>query len=473
MANEVVFKLFRTYAHPYVYDRHTNTIIRLTEDEFSELQNIENRKIIADDSLVVRNHQEYGNLMPNAVKRIEHPFTTIIEHSTNKRMRQLTLQVTQQCNLRCTYCQFSGNYYDNYRTHENNRMSWETAKNAIDFFLERSVETKSVVVSFYGGEPLLEFELIKRCVAYVHSKTEGQRVEFLMTTNGTCFTDSIVDFLKENNFGISVSIDGSRENHNLARKFASGEGSFDVIVQNIKKIRNKYPSYGSRISIMATVSPEINLSETMEYFEKDDTFEGLHITYNAINPVSLSRDLIYDENYNRIYYYEHMKMLFNLIGALDADCVSPLVEMTKLEIQRRYRSMNGAAIPAAIHSAGTCMLGVNRLFVNVDGVLYPCERINENVKFFRIGSLTTGLDINHMQKMLNTGKLTVDRCSDCWNLRQCSFCISELELTFDAEPTASDLVLKCEPGYAKTLVNMHEIAVLQEYGFDSNESEGY
>lgn len=171
----------------------------------------------------------------NVVEKIEHPGTEIIEHYIKTRIQQLTLQVTQQCNLRCDYCAYSG-IYDRNRIHSKLRMSFETAKKAIDFFLERSVERLDIFVSFYGGEPLLEFELIKQCVEYINNQAEGKRINYIMITNGTLLSDKVVDYLVENNFALSVSLDGSKE-HDVNRKFVNGEGSFDTIINNIKRIQ--------------------------------------------------------------------------------------------------------------------------------------------------------------------------------------------------------------------------------------------
>ncbi len=125
----IIFKTFRTYAHPYVYDRHTNAVVMLTEDEYKELAAVEKGDLAAEDSAVIKRYQEYGMFVPNVVEIIQHPNYNLIESYLETRLTQLTLQVTQQCNLRCAYCAYSG-IYDGNRTHSNNRMEWEVAKKA-------------------------------------------------------------------------------------------------------------------------------------------------------------------------------------------------------------------------------------------------------------------------------------------------------------------------------------------------------
>jgi len=89
MSSEVIFKTFRTYRHPYLYDRHTNSLVRLGEDEYAELASVEKGRLAAEQSVVVAKYQGQGLLMPNVVEKIEHPATAIIESYIKNRMRQL------------------------------------------------------------------------------------------------------------------------------------------------------------------------------------------------------------------------------------------------------------------------------------------------------------------------------------------------------------------------------------------------
>ena len=106
-----------------------------------------------------------GLLHETILNDIEHPETENLEMLSNHYIEYLILQVTQQCNLRCKYCAYSGNYYN--REHSSERMSFDIAKKAIDFYLERSDSANELRLGFYGGEPLLEYELIKKCVDYI------------------------------------------------------------------------------------------------------------------------------------------------------------------------------------------------------------------------------------------------------------------------------------------------------------------
>lgn len=105
----------------------------------------------------------------------------------------LVLQVTQKCNLRCSYCVYSGDYKN--RNHSQKEMSWETAKEAVDYLYGHSMSSEDIYISFYGGEPLLMFRLIKEVVEYVKREYCQRTVHFNLTTNGTLFTPEIVQYL--------------------------------------------------------------------------------------------------------------------------------------------------------------------------------------------------------------------------------------------------------------------------------------
>ena len=295
----IIFKTFQTFKHPYLYDRHTNSIVILSKNEYKELKDVENGLLSYDESNVVKKYQNVGMLIPNVITTIEHSSTIPIESYINTRAKQLTLQVTQQCNLRCEYCTYSGIYNRN-RTHSSKRMSWEVAKKSIDFFLKRNIAISEIVIGFYGGEPLLEFDLIKKCVKYAKQQVEGKTIVFNMTTNGTLLNDEIVDFLVEHDFKLSISLDGSKSEHDKNRKFLNGQGSFDIIINNIQRIKQRYPEYDQKLTIMTTVNPHIDIDCVLEFFNSSEIFTDKFIMFNSMKETSLDDELEYSNHYYQI-----------------------------------------------------------------------------------------------------------------------------------------------------------------------------
>ena len=169
------------------------------------------------------------------VEEVKHFATDFLESYLENRMNQLVLQVTQKCNLRCSYCVYSGDYKN--RNHSQKEMSWETAKEAVDYLYGHSMSSEDIYISFYGGEPLLMFRLIKEVVEYVKREYCQRTVHFNLTTNGTLFTPEIVQYFIKNNIQIMFSLDGPKEVHDKNRIFAgSNRGSFEKLRDSMKMI---------------------------------------------------------------------------------------------------------------------------------------------------------------------------------------------------------------------------------------------
>lgn len=462
----IVFRTFKTYKKKYVYDRHMNAVVMIDDAEYDELKKVEKGEIAVSDSTVIAKYQKQGLFMQNSVKRIWHPQTNILEHHAEKRLRQLTLQVTQQCNLRCAYCAYSGIYNGN-RIHANKRMDFNTAKKAIDFFLEHSIESPEVVIGFYGGEPLLEFKLIKQCVQYVNKNVEGKKVTFNMTTNGTLLKDDIAKFVAENNFTVGISLDGSKREHDVSRKFLNGEGSFDIVIDNIKELKSKYPEYEKKyVNIMTTVNPYMDLGCVLEYFSSSDIFSDKAIMFNTMVQTNLTEGSSYEESYFQIRKYEYIKTLFSMVGKLDKEFVSPLMSSSVSDAFKLRKSLHSRLEEGeVIHHGGPCMPGILRLFVRYDGALFPCERVNEELKYYQIGTIDQGFDINRMKALLNIGTLTEEECIECWNLRQCLMCSNEIEFKGKENPSKKYKLKECCNKKQETQFKIYEQSVLAEFGY--------
>ena len=156
---EVLIKCFETPVRKYFYDRVLDSIVAVNDDEYALLKKVEVSKYVSSNAKL-KKFTDNGLLQETIVEEIEHPETQNLGLLSEHYLGNLILQVTQQCNLRCKYCAYSGNYYN--RTHSSERMSFDTARKAIDFYLDRSDKMDDLSLSFYGGEPLLEFALIKK-----------------------------------------------------------------------------------------------------------------------------------------------------------------------------------------------------------------------------------------------------------------------------------------------------------------------
>lgn len=466
----IIFRTFKTYKHYYVYDRHTNSVIEIPYDEYLELQKVETGSLPSTESSTIAKYQIQGLFQPNVVKEIHHPQTDILEHNSQKRLKQLILQVTQQCNLRCEYCAYSG-IYDGNRTHTaGKQMDFETAKKAIDFFFAHSTESANVAIGFYGGEPLLEFNLIKKCVDYINTINEGKHIMFSMTTNGTLLSGDIAKFVAENKFVLGISLDGSKKEHDVSRKFANGKGSFDIVIQNLKDLAEKYPEYErENVNIFTTVNPYMDLGCVLEYFSTSDIINDHSIMFNTMVPTNLKDDIQYKESYFQVRSYEYIKGLFSMVDKLDQKYVSQLTRSsldfaTRLKKNLYFKS----ELSSIIHPGGPCQPGILRLFVRYDGNFYPCERVNENLEYYRIGSLDEGFLLDRMKNIMNIGTLTSNECISCWNLRQCMMCANEIEFHGNDEPCKKYKLEICKEKKSTTEFALYEQCVLREFGYNMN-----
>lgn len=462
----IIFKTYKTYGGYYVYDRHTNSVTALSEEEFEELQAVERGELSPEKSKTIVKYQREGMFVPNVVTEIRHPQTDILEHNAKRRVRQLILQVTQQCNLRCEYCAYSGIYEGN-RVHSGNRMSFETAKRAIDFYMEHSIDSPSVTISFYGGEPLLEFELIKKCVDYVSKTVEGKEIQFNLTTNGTLLTGERAKFLADHGISISISLDGSKTEHDACRKFPDGRGSFDLVMKNVQDLLRDYPEYGKKsVMFFATVNPYMDLGCVMEYFHANEIIQEQSVIYNTMVEKDLKEEVSYQESFFQIRKYEYMKALFALAGKLDPKYVDSIVKASMKQAKKVKRALHKRMeLKPVIHPGGPCMPGVLRLFIRYDGAMFPCERVNENLDYFQIGSIEDGFYLDKMRDILNIGKLTEEECKSCWNLQHCSICSNEIEFHNHKRPGKEEKRKLCREKQRETERELHEQSVLKEFGY--------
>lgn len=463
--NKYIFKCFKTKNGNYVYDRSTNSILTISEDEYNELKEVSQEKISPENSRVLLKYQNLGAFKENIVKEIEHPATEYLEHYASNRVGQLTLQVTQQCNLRCSYCAYSGVYEGN-RVHSNKRMDFSTAKKAIDYFVKNSKEKNEIHLSFYGGEPLLEFDLIKQCIAYIKLIVQGKKITFGMTTNGTLLTDEVVTFLKENNINITISLDGSKDEHDINRKFKSGEGSFDVIMTNVKRIIEQYPEYGKSIHFNTVINPQSNLGCVLEYFDSNTLLSDNYIMFSQVEPNGYMGSLKYEEKFYLLRKYEYLKFILMMIGKLDEKYVSKLVISSKEQYKRYYQRLKRHEVTTRkAHHGGPCIPGTRRLFVSVDGNFYPCEKVSETNNFFCMGSVDKGHNIEKMKSILNIGKITEEECKECWNLVNCTICSGQVEIKEHiCDICKEDKMKQCASEKARVISDMYELCILQEFG---------
>ncbi len=467
--------LFKTPGGYYIYDVNTNAIIETQKSTYNYLyaqQKSLKNSINDENDTLIKSIKEKGFLSSKKVKEMLHPENELLKYILSNKVRMITLQVTQQCNLKCEYCVYSGGYLN--RGHTNARMSFETAKKGIDFLIHNSMDLDRVNVGFYGGEPLLDFELVKKCILYALEISEGKTVTFSMTTNGTLFTREILEFLSLHDVNIAISLDGPREIHDKNRKFAaSGCGTFDKVSKNLEFFRVSYPEYFKNVKFNVVLDRKNDFSCQNEFFS---TYEV--ISESIINALNLATNYSQRQNessegYDTKVGYEYFKLFLSKINRLDAQYVSKLVSNHYGSLKTSFvkERQHTRELPYKAHHGGPCVPGAQRLFMDVYGNFYPCERVSESSEVMRIGHVDTGFDLGKVHQILNIGKLTEKSCINCWAFRFCTICAAAaddmVELSADRKQSHCNNVRISQEEALK------DYCTLIEFGHSFEDNNGY
>lgn len=268
-------------------------------------------------------------------------------------INSITMDLTQKCNLACEYC------FAHTHRHKAKDMSWETAKKTIDWLFDPSTSGDlDVTISFWGGEPLMRWELLKKIVLYAKKKSKqtGKRVQFGGTTNVTLLTPEKFDFLEEHKIYFLLSIDGRKESHDRYRKFVNGEGSWDVIDKNADRILEKWDFYHVRLSYSA---------ENIENF-----LEDIKYLYNKG-----FKDIAYSVVAESDWTEENLKKMEKAWREV-ADWY---IDMVKKGEQIKIKDMDDPCMKMynPVGDQKPCGAGRGYVAVTIDGAIYPCHRFNK------------------------------------------------------------------------------------------------
>ena len=359
----------------------------LTDDQFQEAY--EEVKELEDEALLFTD-DIYKDLSIDIVNKP----TTI---------KALCLNVAHTCNLSCEYCFAKGGKYSG----PDAIMTKEIARSAIDFLLENSGNHYNLDIDFFGGEPLLNFDVVKDTVSYAKSKEEeyNKHFNFTLTTNGVLLDDDVIDYLNENMKNVVLSLDGRKEKHDQFRKTLNGKGSYDAVVP---KFQNFVKKRGDKEYYMRGTFTANNLD-----FTKDlQNYLDLGFTRTSLEPVVGKEDEAYalkEEHLDKIYA-EYEKLADMLMEKIDKDEEFIFYHyMIDLE--------NGPCVHKRISGCGS---GTEYIAVTPTGELYPCHQFVGNPDFI-LGNLKEGIvnkDLVNEFKTCNC--YSKEECRSCWANMYCS-----------------------------------------------------
>lgn len=303
-------------------------------------------------------------------------------------MMNYTIHLTERCNLRCKYC------------YENKKKKEIDFKN-IQYLIDNEIKEKSkyVVLNFYGGEPLLRKDLIYDTIAYIKSKKSKTKFYFGMTTNGTLLDDKFIQCIKQNNFlHVAYSFDGKKETQNLNRITVNGEGTFEIVESNAKKLLNNYQNV---IAMVVVTRNNINmLKDNIEYLIEVG-FRSFNLQFDYLQDWQDEELEIIKEQYSKV-----AKLYYNkILNEQDID-ISVFDEKIMSHIKEGYNCNK------------ECNLGLKNINVGTDGKFYPCMQFVGDDRYI-IGDCEKGIDILARNRLINQAGVENEICKECSINRRC------------------------------------------------------
>lgn len=321
----------------------------------------------------------------------------------NSDIKALCLHVAHTCNLNCSYCFAAQGKYQGERA----LMSFEVGKRALDFLIENSGNRKNLEVDFFGGEPLMNFDVVKRLVEYARSieKKHNKNFRFTLTTNGVLIDDDVIDFCNREMNNVVLSLDGRKEVHDRLRKDYNGNGSYDLIVPKFQEfvekrgdksyyIRGTYThkntDFTNDIFHMADLGfKELSMEPVVcapgeEYALTEDDLPVLFEQYEILAKEMLKRD-----SENRGFTFYHY-----MIDLSNGPCI--------------YKRISG------------CGSGTEYLAVTPWGELFPCHQFVGDEKY-SMGNIYDGVTNTKMRdRFKKCNVYSRPECADCWAKLYCS-----------------------------------------------------
>ena len=298
------------------------------------------------------------------------------------------IHLTEKCNLDCRYC------YENKKGRD---ISFESIKDLIDYEIKQKNEYS--IINFYGGEPLIKKDIIKETINYINSRKSKTKFYYCMTTNGTLIDDEFIKYMKENNFiSLAYSVDGIKKSHNLNRITVNGRGSFDLVIDNAKKLLKEFKR---TIAMVVVTKNNIQYLDESVKFLIDVGFKNINLQFNYINNWEDEDLEIIREQYNKVSkIYER-----EILNENDID-IPVIDEKIRTHVEEGFNCNK------------ECKMGMKTINVDTDGNFYPCMQF-VGEKDFIIGNCKNGIDFEARKNLIVSSKKENDACKDCAINKRC------------------------------------------------------
>ncbi|MCH5266909.1 MAG: thioether cross-link-forming SCIFF peptide maturase [Lachnospiraceae bacterium] len=318
-------------------------------------------------------------------------------------IKAMCLHIAHDCNLRCKYCFASTGDFGTGRK----LMPIETGKAAIDFLLEHSTGRENLEVDFFGGEPLMNFDVVKEIVAYARSKEEEyhKNFRFTITTNGLLLTDDKIDFINEEMSNVVLSIDGRKEVNDKMRVKVDGSGCYDRIVENYKKLVSKR---GDK---------EYYVRGTYTKYNLDFAEDVMHLYRAGFDQVSVE-PVMEDDSVEYAITEKDLEQIYAEYDKL-VDEIAEIKEQGGT-INFFHFMIDLDQGPCVIKRLRGCGSGNEYVAITPDGDIYPCHQFVGHEEYC-MGSLSEHTFREDIKKeFAGCHVYSKPSCGDCWAKFYCS-----------------------------------------------------
>jgi len=318
-------------------------------------------------------------------------------------VKALCLHVAHTCNLNCEYCFASQGKYHGERA----LMTLDVAKRAIDFLIENSGTRRNLEVDFFGGEPLMNWQVVKDTVAYARSieQEKGKNFRFTLTTNGMLIDDEVIDFCNKEMHNVVLSLDGRKHIHDHLRKDYAGNGSYDRIVPKFQKLA---AARGGRDYYMRGTFTHNNVDFTEDIFHMAD----LGFTELSMEPVVCAPGDPY------ALTEEDLPKLFEQYELLAMEMLKRRREGRPITFYHYMIDLQSG--PCIYKRIAGCGSGTEYMAVTPWGELYPCHQFVGDEKY-SMGDLWKGVTNTELRdRFKQVSAYSRPECRDCWARLYCS-----------------------------------------------------
>lgn len=318
-------------------------------------------------------------------------------------LKALCLHIAHDCNMCCKYCFAGEGEYSGDRS----LMSFEVGKRALDFLIEQSGSRKNLEVDFFGGEPLLNFDVVKQLVAYARSieKEKGKNFRFTLTTNGVLLDDEVMEWANKECYNVVLSLDGRKETNDRMRRTRNDKGTYDLILPKFQKMAKERNQQGYYIR------------GTYTHYNTDFANDILHLADMGFEQLAME-PVVTDPKMDYALQESDIPKLKDQYDLLAKEMCKRNREGKGFTFFHYMIDLEGG--PCIYKRISGCGVGTDYMAVTPWGDLYPCHQFVGDEKFL-LGNVFDGVkntDIVNEFKLCNV--YSREACQDCFAKLYCS-----------------------------------------------------